>query len=155
MIPEKWGPDVWTLLHSIAESIGILFGGHIGVEVELLIRSLPAVLPCAACQVHAREYIAAHPPKCRDMVGVSLQSYVRRWLWEFHEAVNVRVGKPAGSFPFDRIGTVYSLNGTMTYLVNMADAHLRRGVAEGIVRESAYMVFRRHLDNILITRLSA
>jgi hypothetical protein len=144
-------------LHTLAESINVTLSGHIGVELELMIRSIPNALPCATCQVHARDYIKNHPPLCRGLTGNGLRGYVRRWFWEFHETVSKRkrglLDIQASLFVFESLERIYSINGTMTHIVNIVDSYLRQGVGEGIIRESAYMVFRRHLDHVLISRI--
>lgn len=43
-------------------------------------------LPCADCRGHAREHLAQNPPE--RAIDPSL------YMWQFHSAVNQRLGKP-------------------------------------------------------------
>lgn len=86
-----WGSRCWPLLHAI--------GGRAGKgseklrkdeerEVLWLIRNLESIIPCLECRKHIAEYKKKGIPRSSKEVG--------KWIWEFHEAVNERLGKSKG-----------------------------------------------------------
>ena len=94
MLPSLWGPKLWTLLHGIGgkagRSIPALRADEIR-ELKWLVNNLETIIPCNECQTHIKIYRKAKPPPPNP-------SEYAHWFWEFHEAVNARLGKP--SFPF-------------------------------------------------------
>ena len=79
-----WGPSTWKLLHTIAATTD-----NPPAFVQLL-RMLPVTLPCLECRQHCSEYFSSNPPESsvRDIESASI------YVWEFHNAVNTRLGKP-------------------------------------------------------------
>ena len=51
---------------------------------------MPRDLPCKICRNHAIEYIRDNPPE--------LTANPFYWSWQFHNAVNLRKGKPLMSY---------------------------------------------------------
>jgi len=49
-------------------------------------RTVPKDLPCSKCRRHAQDYIETHSPE------IEPNSF--HWTWKFHNAVNIRKGKP-------------------------------------------------------------
>jgi hypothetical protein len=94
MSPEQWGPVVWRLLHALADA------SHRRDVILLwasVIRQLAAVLPCQKCREHMRAYWSAHvfiPKGWERMTLPQLQTLLRRRLHDFHNDVNIRLGKP-------------------------------------------------------------
>lgn len=93
----EWGPVFWRLLHGLAWKAGSaplpgLQGDEIRAWRNLLI-NLPKTLPCEECRHHLVTYISANPIAVPDDYG-QLKSYVNNWLYELHENVNARLGKP-------------------------------------------------------------
>lgn len=68
-------------------------------EIDWLLAHLETIVPCAECRLHIEEYRRAGlPAKLED---------VARWIWTFHEAVNIRLKKPTESVPFsDNLGVI-------------------------------------------------
>lgn len=59
--------------------------------------------PCTVCQGHCHDYVDQHPPeefigKEVMVEGVSEPIGLFVWIWQFHNAVNLRLGKPKMSF---------------------------------------------------------
>lgn len=54
-------------------------------------------LPCAKCRHHATKYIHDNPPEQSPNVFI--------WTWEFHNAVNGRLGKPI--MPYSTAAAMY------------------------------------------------
>jgi hypothetical protein len=117
--PDKgiWAPLLWKCLHSFVELSGRSsrievggggwFGGFVGSiaidearELFWLLRHLDYIIPCAKCRVHCVEYRTEHPlhkeggfVAVKNVVQGWNKEEARRWLWEFHESVNVRLEK--------------------------------------------------------------
>lgn len=111
-MPEKheWGPLYWKLLHGMAEYSGkfqsIILQNDERAYWKKLLTTLEGVLPCKECRQHAHEYILTHPVQIPDDPA-DVHTYIKMWLYEFHEDVNRRLGKP--SFPYTRRGRETSL----------------------------------------------
>jgi hypothetical protein len=82
-----WGPAAWTFLHAAAAAVAAEDAASV---VELLLL-LPRVLPCPECKQHCLSFFERRPPadEIRDAASAS------RYLFEFHNDVNLRTGKPA------------------------------------------------------------
>lgn len=93
--PEVFGPGVWWTLHIEAARA-------VTIEKKLQfierLKTTIEFLPCEKCRAHAKEYVAKNP--------VSQERYMNRYqgeedigmsyyVWEFHEVVNKRLGKPS------------------------------------------------------------
>lgn len=107
-LPAVWGPRLWEILHKIgsyhwlqetsrqlAHSPATVLAKDWRRELEWLINHLESIVPCAECRQHIESYRKIHP-----IYGVN----PGRWIWEFHEAVNERLGKPKGPEFSDEIG---------------------------------------------------
>jgi hypothetical protein len=63
--------------------------------MEIMISSLPLILPCTECQAHAAAYLAAHPlPSLKELQGATLRDTIREWLFTFHNHVRISKGQP-------------------------------------------------------------
>ena len=91
--PKKtWGPRGWNWLHVLAISYPAAPTLEEGRVAFRRIWNFVNNLPCPECRYHATRYVFQHPP---DLSGTyALQS----WVWEFHNAVNRRLGKKEISY---------------------------------------------------------
>jgi len=79
--PKKWGPPLWSVLHSLPESVQ---------SVEKIKGCLGNLcLPCAECQEHYEEFLAARPTK-----NIQTRTQAFDWIFDLHNDVNARTGKP-------------------------------------------------------------
>lgn len=113
---KEWGPFLWTILHALAEKAGkVVFALYEKDERRAwvsLLQSLCAMLPCSECRDHCKDWIQAHPvTSIQTLSATAMPIFIRTWLWEFHEAVNARLGKP--SFPFEDLTKTYSSTNIM------------------------------------------
>ena len=69
-----------------------------------LITLLPKTLPCEDCRNHLNAYMTCHPFELPDDYG-QINRYIRHWIYDVHESVNERLGKP--SFDFNQLTAVY------------------------------------------------
>jgi len=84
-LPRRiWGTALWTFLHTAASALD-----NPEALVQIL-EALPKTLPCPECRQHSQEYLSLFPPgaSIRDAETAS------RYIFEFHNAVNLRLGKP-------------------------------------------------------------
>ena len=56
------------------------------------LNSLHAALPCLECEGHCNNYIIDNPPPVHNAKAL------QKWAYNFHEAVNKRLGKPSFSW---------------------------------------------------------
>jgi hypothetical protein len=103
---EDWGPTLWAILHGFAEHSG-------GKEDErqlwiVLLEGLPKIVPCPECAKHITVWLRTHPVNIilRKLPITELYSWVTGYLFELHEDVNRRLGKP--SFPKSALKETYS-----------------------------------------------
>ena len=101
---DDWGPTLWTILHGLAEQ-----SGRNEDERQLwisLIEGLPKVVPCPECARHITVWLRTHPVVALRRISISeLHNWVTGWLYDLHEDVNRRLGKP--SFRRDLLKETY------------------------------------------------
>lgn len=90
--PTEWGPILWKYLHCLAEKSGLSNNKVTDADqancMEILIQSLPLILPCTECQAHAATYLSTYPfPSLKDLRGELLRNTIREWLFTFHNHV--------------------------------------------------------------------
>lgn len=103
--PEKgaWAPLLWIFIHAIVEKTG---NGQIGTvideirELHWILSHIDTIIPCAICRIHCIEYKKIHHltqgagfKTVKNAVIGFNKDQVRKWVWEFHTAVNERLGK--------------------------------------------------------------
>ncbi len=94
--PPHWGPILWKFLHCLTEKLGSTNNSIVDTDqanyMEILINTLPLILPCSECQAHASTYLSVNPlPNLKGLYGNILRETVRNWLFTFHN--NVRTSK--------------------------------------------------------------
>lgn len=82
-IMKKDGPGIWHSIHSTAAWSDT--SERISFFCEW-IRNIREYLKCGECRGHMGKYLDAHPPEKAEDTFI--------WSWEFHNAVNRRLGKP-------------------------------------------------------------
>ena len=97
-VPEnmEWGPVFWRLLHALAERAGSApMPGLRADEVrawKTMLTTLGKTLPCEDCRDHYTQYLAANPVNIPDNYA-EVREYIRKWLYDVHSDINVRLGK--------------------------------------------------------------
>ena len=76
---DVWGPPLWKEIHlkSLTYSTD---------EFRVFLDSVPGRIPCEKCRRHYNAYRAEHP--------IHNNTNVLMWGIRFHNAVNLRLGKP-------------------------------------------------------------
>ena len=146
--PGVWGPHLWAVLHRI--------GFHAGKapeklakderrEFEWLINHLETVVPCAECRAHIEEYRRGR----RTTASASAKADPARWIWEFHEAVNARLGKTGVDFSSDLGSSASSASSaskkTLRQLWKTYTDTILTSVQVGFVSRESVSEFSRHL----------
>ena len=89
---EKIGPGIWFKIHSdsIAAKTQSLKESFV-ININVLCDGFK----CKHCQPHFRKYINENPIEkyfdIKDKKGIDIGIF--KWTWEFHNAVNLRLGK--------------------------------------------------------------
>jgi hypothetical protein len=137
--PAVWGPTLWKVLHGIGHTVthappttDLLTRDRIR-ETTWLLTHLSTIIPCAECRRHLIDYIHTHPLP-------TAQSDVAVWIWNFHEAVNSRLGKEGGPSYTPELGKVDVLVTWNTY-----KSFLKDSIASGKQKGSAVLEYSRHL----------
>jgi len=126
---DTWGPLLWTILHGLAERVGSINPMFANDEKQrwlALFAGLPMIIPCKDCREHAVQYMADHSAiqPWKMLAPDQRKEFTRTWFYEFHEAVNARLGH--ASFDKDLLTPSYgSINireylGRFAHIVNVA-----------------------------------
>jgi hypothetical protein len=158
---SDWGPHLWWLLHTAAESIGRREGLPRTMEQDerqgwvLLLKAVGAVMPCALCRGHYREWQKRRPvERFLETRGDELRLAARRWVWDLHEKVNdQREVDVAGRMALEEVETAYSrpapgeFSKKVVFLANLFQAAAQERLIDGeAVRQfrAKAELFRRH-----------
>jgi formylmethanofuran dehydrogenase subunit E-like metal-binding protein len=92
MSPEKWGPPIWTLFHTLIEKVNEN-DKIIIQELFYHIKRICRYLPCPECSQHATRFL--------DNIkadNIKTKEGLRNTMYIFHNVVNVRKKKPLYKF---------------------------------------------------------
>ena len=126
--PRFWGPSTWRLLHAVSFTYPSRPSAEDKKHYADCYDSLVHVLPCPACRLHYKQFLAANPVDTQS--GESLQ----RWVWKAHDNVNKFYGKKSPSFE------------------SVAKAYLSAGdpkLATASPDEQAYYLHNEHMERML------
>ncbi len=100
-----WGPELWIILHSAAERIGLPQHGRLPQEETriwtTLLASLRYSLPCPLCKKHYTDYISTKP------ITILNREFIRLWLYNLHNEVNNRTAK-SNTITIEHIPEIYN-----------------------------------------------
>lgn len=95
-ISKKEGPGVWFALKTLAKKATTKERFNKWVEDVI---DLISNLRCLVCREHALEYLDKNPPhRAFGYTYKGQEMGAFRWVWNFHNTVNVRLGKPLLDF---------------------------------------------------------
>lgn len=89
--PNVWGPSFWFILHNGAAHYPIRASPIVVENTKGFIKSIPEMLPCKTCSVHARTFIDKNE-KDMNMITSGRDRYFKFYV-DFHNEVNKRNGK--------------------------------------------------------------
>lgn len=99
--PRYIGPGYWTVIHKRAYEANTIEKQHAFVE---FVKEACYTFPCNNCRSHCTEYIKNFDPSAYigkviiDEYGQQQMWGMFVWAWQFHNAVNQRIGKPQMEF---------------------------------------------------------
>ena len=91
---KKWGMPTWIFLHAFAEKVNGTFYSKNVTQCLTMLNLVFKNLPCPYCSAHAVAYFRGIKPQT-----VRTKQQLVQVLYDFHNAVNRRVGKR----PFKRV----------------------------------------------------
>ncbi len=93
--PAYYG-SMWILLHMKSARAKTLQAKLSLIEDIIM---LSEIFPCEKCRNHIKEYLQQHSfEKYMNLLENGEDIGMFKWMWEFHNAVNLRIGKPFVTF---------------------------------------------------------
>lgn len=136
-----WGPEMWKIIHGLAEKIGTYptvshrreTNTQINEEKRLwgiLLSSLRLSLPCPLCRKHYSEFIGSNPIHNivnlnPGIVGGLSKEQVKSWLYHLHSSVNNRNNKE--NISIEILSDLYR-HINYNYSLNIIAIHMKRGI---------------------------
>lgn len=142
---EEWGPLLWGIFHILAEKSGQQTISMIQEDEKrawpLFVKAIQLIIPCPECREHFSGYLQTNPFQAPSDYKL-FHGYVRTWFYNFHEAVNSRLGKP--SFPFDELSKYYSDATRIKTLISDMDKIQKITIQAGIVTLGSWNNWLKH-----------
>lgn len=85
-----WGPTFWKTYHIMALNFPSAASPIASQKMKEFVSAIPWTLPCEKCRVHCMKYI--HENLTDSVVESNKNLFV--FFVNFHNAVNIRLGKP-------------------------------------------------------------
>lgn len=85
-----WGPELWRALHRMTVAYPADPSDAHKLAVVQFFKALPYLVPCPECGLHFEDMMKRTPIEYH----VDSKSDLARWLFERHNEVNARLGKP-------------------------------------------------------------
>jgi len=97
-----WGPGAWAFLHSITFNYPEYPSSTEQHIMQQFFHSLKNILPCEQCRTHFTQTIEQTMP---IEPHLNSRDALTRWLVQFHNTVNKRLGKPI--MPYETVKAKY------------------------------------------------
>lgn len=101
MIPGMFGTYIWNTFHIISFNYPHSPSDKDEENMRNFIYYMCLHLPCMACRYHALKYITTNPPTTQNQLSLI------RYFIDFHNAVNLRLGKTVLSYR-DAVECIYN-----------------------------------------------
>jgi Erv1 / Alr family len=145
----EWGPIFWRLLHSFAERAGSApMIGIRGDEIRAwkgLLTTLYIALPCDDCRTHCSTYLARRPVNIPDNYS-DIREYIRRWLFDLHSDVDMRLGKP--NLDYTQLTPIYG-GLALRQLFNTLEVVMNRAIQGGAIHLLSWTNWAKHVKHLL------
>jgi hypothetical protein len=90
--PKVFGPGIWYIQHIRAKNATT---DQLKKDFINEISFMCANLPCLQCKGHCLDYLKANPvEKFLNINEDGVDIGMFKWMWAFHNAVNLRLNKP-------------------------------------------------------------
>ena len=110
--PNIWGPPLWFTLHNTAIKYPVIASPLYSSNMKNFINSIPYILPCEKCKVHAINYIETIKNEL-DYICNGRENLFKFFV-DFHNSVNKRNNKKEISY--EEAYKIYNSNVTrITY----------------------------------------
>jgi len=117
--PKSFGPGAWLVIHILAYHAKTNESKR---DFEAAMHNICSGLKCNNCKVHCGDYLKNHPIKnywdVKNKNGVDIGMF--KWSWNFHNAVNQRLGKE--TMDFDTAYHLYSEDSDMVCTKDCGDS---------------------------------
>jgi hypothetical protein len=102
---SHWGPALWAFLHTIAviDHDEPDIRQKMIADCLIILRGIEHVIPCHKCVAFWKEFMESLSDIKSSIVNENMGLF--RLLWEFHNKVNVKLGKP--TIEYDTAITIY------------------------------------------------
>jgi hypothetical protein len=101
--PRIWGSDMWAGMHRISLAYPINPSRADRAAAFKFFESIGYLLPCVGCRHHYQK----HFKETFSTQTTSSRIALVRWVYDLHETVNARLGKPLGQVALADLPTVY------------------------------------------------
>lgn len=85
---QSWGPKLWEVMHTFSYAYPENPSVIEKQSAKNFYSSIGNLIPCTHCSQHCLEYTKRNPPQVQNK-----QSLIN-WVYNFHNEVNKRLGKP-------------------------------------------------------------
>ena len=85
---SQWGPKLWQFLHACSFAFPESPTPDQTEAFRKLLEALRVLLPCPLCRDHYNTFLEENP------APATCGSELQKWLVDFHNDVNTRIGKP-------------------------------------------------------------
>ena len=90
--PKYIGPGTWNVIHTLA------YNATTKELKEAFMKHMTIIcnqFPCETCREHSKKYLKENPmSEYLNVVTEGKKLGLFTWTWQFHNAVNYRIGKP-------------------------------------------------------------
>ena len=94
--PKYIGPGTWNVIHTLAYNATTPKSKQAFMDHMIIICHQ---FPCDTCRGHCKQYLKENPmTDYLDVVTEGKALGLFTWTWQFHNAVNFRIGKPLMSW---------------------------------------------------------
>jgi hypothetical protein len=135
--PKVIGPGIWYIIHlkgMIAKDISTK------VSFIKLINELSVNFPCLKCRNHINEYLEHNPI---TLATLNEPEGLFKWSWEFHNAVNKRLGKNIIDYQSAKRldSDINKIGPGIWYLI-----HMKAALVEDIPSKVSFIIFIEELS---------
>jgi len=153
--PEQWGPIIWKYLHCTAERMGQSGNTIVDTDqanfMEVMLSTLPQIIPCKNCQEHAVAYCSGNPPPpLRGLYGQTLRETVRNWLFAFHNHVRSQKGQSIQMYTIDECISHYANCGVSKQEYTLLVQSVAAAVRQGWIRMEQWRKWYSHSERIRV-----
>jgi hypothetical protein len=102
--PLVWGTDLWKTCHRFSLAYPDKPSPKQKQAARAYFSSLSSLLPCAGCRRHYEAYFKQH----FSNASIESRDALVKWVYDLHEEVNRRLGKPVGAVKIEDLHRLYN-----------------------------------------------